>query len=178
MAIEIELKAHLESLEAGCQKVRSAIAVDKESTYLKSDSYFINPVQPEITEFRLRESGDRKLVTKKVKTLTDGIEVNDEIEFEISDAESFKKFAELSGYQIGIRKVKKGVAFHSGDFLLEVSDIEGLGAFIEIELMLPDEASPSKIEAARERILTLLDSLSISREKIESRYYTDLLRAL
>jgi predicted adenylyl cyclase CyaB len=56
----------------------------------------------------------------------------------------------------------------------ELSEVEGLGWFIELEI-IADNEDRETIEAGRGRLLSLLKSLGIGEEQIEERYYSDML---
>jgi adenylate cyclase, class 2 len=175
MPFEVELKAHIDNTGAVSRKVRDIPGLEFAGSYIKSDTYFCSPEEPLLTQFRLRVLEDTALVTRKRKTLQDGIEVNEEIEFSVSDPEAFTRFAQESGFVISICKEKRGEAYHSGNFTLEISDIVGLGAFIELEVLL-EVFDAIRVEQAKAKLLETLNLLGISRDYIEPRYYTEMLR--
>ncbi|MCF7943384.1 MAG: class IV adenylate cyclase [Spirochaetia bacterium] len=177
MPIEVELKAHIDNAGTVSRKVRDIPGLEFSGSYIKSDTYFSSPDEPLLTQFRLRVLEDTALVTKKRKTIQGGIEVNEEIEFSVSDPEAFTRFALESGYVISIRKEKRGEAYHSGNFTLEISDVAGLGSFIELEFLL-EEFDAVRVEQAKTMLLETLNLLGISRDYIEPRYYTEMLREM
>ncbi len=177
MPFEVELKAHIDNTGLISRKIRDIPELEFSGSYIKSDTYFSLPEEPLLTQFRLRVLKDSALVTKKRKTLQDGIEVNEEIEFGVSDPEAFTRFAQESGYIISICKEKRGEAYHSGNFTLEISDITGLGSFIELEVLL-EKFEVIRVQQAKAKLLDTLDLLGISRDYIEPRYYTEMLREM
>ena len=209
MATEIELKAHIEDKEAVKRllfdKAVFLWAFEKEDTY-----WFQEP--PSCPGFprsgiRLRREkctlpdGSEKiscLATYKNKEKRDGIEINDEKEFEIvskpdQNGPEFEEFLLCLGLKPGISKKKRGWAFSreginnpaveqqgikpSPRITAELCEVEGLGWFVELEI-LTDNADNGKDAYAesRKRLLDFLYSLGIKKEAIESRFYTELLK--
>ncbi|HCM27464.1 MAG: hypothetical protein A2Z99_05765 [Treponema sp. GWB1_62_6] len=195
MAIEIELKAWVEDADA----VRRALALFavKEGEFDKDDAYWL-PAPPAGTDagtltgvpgsgmgtglgsglgsgVRIRREGAKAVVNYKRKEVRAGIEVNDEREFEVSDAPAFEGLLGRLGLALDIRKRKRGEAWRDGEVLIELADIEGLGLFVEIEILAGSDAA-AVVQAVRTRLLTVLDRIGVARERIESRYYTEMLR--
>ncbi len=168
MAWEIELKASLAS-----PKEVEALLTQRgfSPTHLeKEDVYFQGP-----TPLRLRREGSRWTVTSKAKTVIDGLEVNRELEFEISDPENFFRWVQLLGFSFWYKKSKRGRAYRWNDLLIEVVNVEPLGWFVEIEKILPDEADLSAQQNARQEILTVLNQLQVPLENLEPKTYAELL---
>jgi adenylate cyclase class 2 len=166
-------------------------------------------------EFESREDKTeyrRILVTYKARELYDGVEVNDEREFEIKPeaAESgvsgpgdevpdrglgaFEDLLRRFGLRPAIHKRKRGWAWDCGGIRAELSRVDNLGWFIELEIIREREelAGPGglpggsgkespgaegtvTIEECRNSLLSLLDRLEIPRSGIESRPYTAML---
>jgi adenylate cyclase class 2 len=123
------------------------------------------------------------LVTYKIRELRDGVEINDEREFEISNGEVFEDLLGRLGLSPGIRKNKQGWAWRvrgpagpGAEIRAELSDVKSLGWFLELEILVP-EGDEKTIALCRENLFSLLEKLEIPREDIESRPYTEMLRA-
>lgn len=187
--IEVELKAWIDDPPA----VQAALAARFRfaGDYRKEDLYFrlASPAARKAgapIEFRLRIENGAAIVTSKEKRIDGGIEVNRETEFEVSDPLAFEAFARYLGARPFVRKVKVGRLYEaaagqmpggSRPVHLELSAVERLGTFLEIEKLI-DSEEPAAIAAARAEIRALLASLGIGPEKIEPRYFIDLLAAL
>jgi adenylate cyclase class 2 len=200
LAIEIELKAHVKDSEALkrllFEKAEYLCAFEKEDIY-----YFpLNPLS--ISNFprsgtRLR--GESKTfpdgtvmkaiyVTYKTKEVRDGIEVNDEKEFEVHSAQCspivvFDEFLKMVGLNPGFSKHKRGWAFSKDEINAELSEVEKLGWFLEIEIVLDDVESNTTIDAAiieekKKMLMDFLSDLGIEKDAIESRYYSEMLKEL
>jgi adenylate cyclase class 2 len=199
MAFEIELKARID--EPLRLKERLNALGEYECAYEKDDTYWIPaekrapgiPVPGSIPQSGVRvrreqdtgadgRSSERVLVTYKVREIFDGIEINDEREFEVSDGKVFEEMLERLGLSPGSRKKKQGWAWNcalSGEprVRAELSAVERLGWFIELEIIAADSGEET-VRTGRNRLLALLDSLGIPRTRIESRAYTGMLHDL
>ena len=196
MAVEIELKARLDDF-APVKKRLSALGAYCRS-YTKSDTYWlparVNPRQPAASipsGVRLRRDRgvdaddavhEAILVTYKTKEIFDGIEVNDESEFTVSDAAPFEALLLRLGLSEAIRKEKQGWAWlipsqlpEQPPILAELSSVAGLGWFLEIEIQAANDQRQT-VEESRSRLLALLEKLEIPAERIEARPYTVMLR--
>ncbi|GHT63626.1 adenylate cyclase [Spirochaetia bacterium] len=192
MAFEIELKAWID--DPLMLKERLNTLGEYECAYEKDDTYWILSVPGSFagsSGVRVRReqnidadsrSSERVLVTYKVKEVRDGIEVNDEREFEVTDGKVFEELLERFGLSPGSIKKKKGWAWNctlpgEPPVRAELSEVEGLGWFIELEI-IANNRDEKTVSAGRNRLLSLLDSLGISKDRIESRAYTGMLRDL
>ncbi len=174
MACEIEIKAHIPSVTAMYAIIEARFPAAAYREYDKQDTYFSSPQNPSMTEFRLREQSGSFLVTRKFKQLDGNIEINDEIEFTVDNPEAFRRFACTTGYQEAITKRKRGRAYVLDGVLAEVSQVDGLGPFIELEILL-DAALPESVAIAKQRLLRLLARLDVPEKAIETRRYTEML---
>ncbi|MFO7731242.1 MAG: class IV adenylate cyclase [Spirochaetia bacterium] len=170
MAIEVEMKAWVQELERLRENIR-AIA-EFQNLYEKRDTYFSRP-QQEIPLFRIRREADSNTVNYKQKERTDGIEVNREHEFQVDDADAFIKFCEYLEYGVYIEKHKQGELYSFENVGIELSFVEGLGWFVEIEILVDHQ---SEVSPAREKLREVLQALNVPEDKIEPRYYYELLK--
>jgi adenylate cyclase class 2 len=176
MPVEVELKVWVDdpvSLEA--------LLYDKfqyEEEYDKKDSYYIFPDGPagNRISLRLRKEEHQVTVTLKEKSVMDGIETNKEDEFTVSSFAGMRLLLETLGCLCYIEKRKKGKKFRTGDCTLELSKVEKLGWFLEIEKLVPPD-DPDAVKQAKEEIRRLLTEVGIGEDKIEPRYYTEMLQA-
>jgi len=212
MVKEIELKAHVIDSEA-FKTILSGKA-EYSSAFEKRDVYWFGqeagghnasglktPNLP-VTKIRVRKEKrsfidgtekSRCLVTYKVKEEYNGIELNDELEFEVEPVEEFEGFLKIAGLKPGASKRKSGwvytkaVSFASeprsaditAELEAELTEVDGLGWFIELEILLDaEDKSEETFAKARETLLAFLDDLGVEREAIESRYYLDMLASI
>jgi len=189
MAFEIELKAHI--LDSEALKRLLFEKTTYERAFTKDDSYLYpgqtgerttNPLPSGLRirkENRIFPDGKEEAlisVTFKIKEVKDGIEINNEREFEISSLPPFEELLKRLGLSAGHVKKKRGWAFTHNGINIELTEVEGLGWFVELEI-LADNNREKTIAGGRERLFQLLDSLGIARDAIESRFYSEMLRS-
>ena len=196
MAIEIELKAHVKDNEA--LKLLLSDKAQYLCSFEKQDTYYFPVENPNIPKsgVRLRSEsstfpdGTEKkavYVTYKTKEVRDGIEINDEKEFEVYSSQNstikvFNEFLKMMGLKPGYSKRKRGWAFSREEINAELLEVEKLGWFLEMEIVVNDidvsEESNVIIEEKRKKLLGFLSELGIEKDAIESRYYSEMLKEL
>ncbi|MDR0526212.1 MAG: CYTH domain-containing protein [Spirochaetaceae bacterium] len=183
MAVEIELKAWVDDVNA----IKAAL--EREAVfahdYIKNDCYWFaknNGVLP-LSGLRVRNETQTKagsvketvIVTYKTKETRNGIEVNYEEEFELcAGAASFELLLGKIGFARGYTKQKRGSLFCAGKINAELSFVEKLGFFIELEI-ISQTAGEAIVKKERAALLEFLAKLGISEKKIEPKYYSELL---
>jgi adenylate cyclase class 2 len=182
---EIELKAHVEDPET--LKARLEVLAEYAGAFEKEDAYWFprepgTPLLPSGIRIRRErdaapggEASTAVHVTYKSKETREKIEINDEREFDVSGAEEFEGLIGLLGFEKRIAKKKTGRAYKRGRINAELCEVDGLGWFIELEI-LSDKKDRESFDRAREELLALLGDLGIGEEKLESRYYTEMLK--
>ncbi|MDR2796745.1 MAG: class IV adenylate cyclase [Treponema sp.] len=187
MSIEIELKAWVAYPEALRNTLSTGLSLvsrtfEKEDTYWHPASGIPTGSFPP-SGIRIRKEihtdtqgifTQQVLINYKTKELREGIEVNHEQEFSVSDGPLFEELLRRLRFEPGIGKHKQGWAWDYEGITVELVQVSGLGWFVELEI-LGDNDRPETVTAARTRLLDLLHRLGIDRDKIETRYYTELL---
>jgi len=184
MNYEIEMKAWVREPEAVRARLEELTLPGR--YYDKTDRYFSKQLPDGSaavsTLFRLRNDGEHSIVTYKDRTVVDGTERNRESEFSVDDADAFVFFAEALGFHLQISKRKRGRQYHYTciecpfDILVEFSLVEGLGEFVELEVLLPDTSTTGIVNTATEEIRKLLNRIGIESTDIETRRYTQMLQ--
>jgi adenylate cyclase class 2 len=188
MPIEIELKASVEDHQA--LQERLSLLAPAALSFEKDDSYWAagdGRQRLPRSGVRLRrermaypggKTGERALATYKIKEVREGIEINDEREFAVSDPGAFEELLQRLGLEPLARKHKQGWAWVLGGIHAELCEVSGpersLGWFLELEILAEDAEAPT-VAAARQKLLDLLDRAGVPRSRIEDRYYTELL---
>lgn len=161
---EIEVKARirnadqiLEKLTAlGCvlsEPIRQidtvyAKVVGTFDEYMKNDHFI-----------RIREKSDGKFIFTVKKPLSKEVLTKAEHETEVKDAQELEQAIFLMGYQTANRVIKTRRTTHCGELEICIDDVEGLGAFIEVEKM-----SDADMGIVRKELNVFLASLGISAE--------------
>lgn len=188
MSKEIELKAHIDDLNKTLSIIRNTRGVSHECFQEKKDIYFSNNIEQPSCRVRLERKGQDKnhlidtvLITVKEKKSNDGIEVNEEIEFDSkgSNFDLAVRMFNTLGYKQVLLKEKVGYSFVLDKFNyplhIEVLEIAPLGWFLEIEFTPEQELSEIEIDNLKSNLLTALKMFNLSENNIEQRYYRDML---
>ena len=173
MKYEVELKAWIDDWDAVEGRLHEECLLIRE--FRKVDRYFSMSGRSEReTSFRIRLDNGGAVVTFKDKSLRDRVEFNEEREFTVDDADAFVELVERTGCRQYAAKVKEGLEFRYGGLTVELVRLEGLGEFIEIEVM--EESARAEVhERAAARIRSFLDLVGIDPSRIEERSYVSLL---
>jgi predicted adenylyl cyclase CyaB len=197
VAFEIELKAWVDEHEA-VKRALDAVA-EFIARYTKEDRYYVladgarrgTPrsgvrVRSEFLSGAADGGGEtrRGTVTWKSKELRSDIEVNSEHEFCIKEAPGgedaravFDAFLRMLGFTESYTKTKRGFAYRAGEITAELSFVEGLGWFLELEILRQTDDAAG-VAAARKKLHDFLAAAGVREERIETRYYSELLGSL
>jgi len=203
LAIEIELKAHIRDNLQNIETLKRLLFEKAEylCAFEKEDTYYFPSGPSDIPRSGIRLRGETKtlpdgtvnkaaFVTYKTKEVRDGIEVNDEKEFEVCSSQCspiivFDEFLKMAGLEPGFSKHKKGWAFSKDEIYAELLEVEKLGWFLELEIVLDDiediEGDTTKettIEEKKKMLMDFLSDIGIEKNAIESRYYSEMLKEL
>jgi len=169
MTFEVELKARLPDPVAFEARAAELGEFMKE-TY-KEDVYFRpqgdNSPYP-ANRFRLRREGDTAVVTFKQPVVAEGMEVNEEVEFEVDDAHAFFRFAGRFGFEPFVVKRKQARIYRIGRAQVELNEVEHLGHFVEIEILCEEEV---EVPVARIELARLTSKLGLEATDLERRSY-------
>ena len=200
MAIEIELKAHVKGNQQNIEALKRLLSEKAEylCAFEKEDSYYFPSSPSDIPRSGIRLRGESKTlsdgtvrktayVTYKTKEVRDGIEVNNEKEFEVCSSQYspvivFDEFLKMAGLGPDFSKRKKGWAFSKDGINAELLEVEKLGWFLEMEIVLDDVERDNTIETTieekKKQLIEFLSDLGIEKDAIESRYYSEMLKEL
>ncbi|BCR22132.1 class IV adenylate cyclase [Borrelia sp. HM] len=137
---------------------------------IKKDIYYSNKEKLiRIRKFNTSE----EIITFKVKSLENDIEINKEIEFKVDNTENFVCFLEQMDFKILYKKRKKSLIYKKRNINIEINEVENLGSFLEIEKIIYDEneLTPAKIE-----IYAIIKELKLQ-NNIEQKSYFELILA-
>ena len=193
--MEIELKAHARDRGAVLQKLRDFAVFDKSVS--KDDRYFkmekAGAPNGHITaRIRKEKSSDQNgraieekiflTYKKKEKRLSSGggaLEVNQEFESELDNAECLEALFSDIGFVPHFEKHKDAVGFYAdtscGKAHLELCSVPPLGDFLEIEFVTDGDVPEEKIAAMRKELEALVTKCGLALDDIEEKYYSELL---
>ncbi len=188
MAFEVELKVHVPDPISLKHTLEQQQGISEALCEEKDDIYYAREGEDPLFRLRAEKYGSsftdlhgNVRFTRKHKSLKDGIEVNEEVEFLASagEADAAHAFFLSLGYEVYIRKTKRGYAYdwdlgkQFGPLHVELVEVATLGWFLEMEFILDTE---EQVPFARTCLLEVLDQLDTPREAIEERYYMHLLK--
>ena len=195
---EIELKAWVDDIPATENKINEFAKyiglTEKHDTYWRKKNTEIG--------IRIRqETGKPIIATWKQKNLRQNdFELNTEREFIIGSTDfakdtipnkknetslksalsNFEDFLKTSDFEISLQKYKSTKTWHhkteeSDLITIEISYVESLGYFIEIEI-LSEKNDDETISMAQNCLHETLQKCGINKDRIETRYYWQLLK--
>jgi len=172
MKREIEIKARVKSLDDIKKKILT-LGGKPERKISQIDIYYGEHLLYKKLGYpfmvRVRQEGGKALFTYKGAALkADGIW--EEIEFGIDNADKGLKMLRAMGLEKIVKISKKREEFRLNNFGICLDRIEGLGDFIELELISDDE--PKKIQ---KKLVVFMKKLGVSPEKVIKKGYVYLL---
>ncbi len=177
--LEIEMKFPVDSLEPVMAKLTELGALTGEAR-TDTDRYFNAPDRDfgQTDEaLRIRSIGEHNFITYKGPKKDAQTKTRTELELPLIEgaehAEAFGTLLEHLGYKFVAVVEKQRRLFHwkSDEFELEIclDEVEGLGHFVELEIVAPEE----QLEAAKQTLGKLAETLEL--KESERRSYLELL---
>ncbi|MDP6627368.1 MAG: class IV adenylate cyclase [Methanopyri archaeon] len=140
------------------------------------DIYFQHPCRSFAEtdeELRVRTVDKGKgFITYKGPSTDATRQAKEELETPIPDPPAVKALLRRLGFVDAIYKCKRCSHWRLDDAILTVGDVEGLGLFVEVEI--PTEREDD-VAANRARLPDFLDRMDIPRDRVEIRYFTEML---
>lgn len=181
--LEVELKAALLPEQADVlPNVLAALHFAEQAAVQETDIYFNAPdrdFQKTDEALRLRthkllsEGKTQTLVTYKGAKLGAKSSTRRELETAVEDFETMRQLFCALGYKPVFTVTKKRRSFTCGAKTVCLDDVTGLGAYLELESVLPDGAD---CEAAVQELLALLDTLGVARSALTRESYYSLIK--
>ena len=180
--LEAELKASLAGLSADALLERAAaLGFAPEARRWERDVYYNGGGRDfartdEALRLRrartLPHGPEESLLTYKGPKLDGVSSARTEYETAVADGESAGKLLEALGYHPAATVEKCRREFRREDVTLCLDTVQGLGDYLELEIVTPSE---DRREAAVARLLDLLAQLGVSRDRLTRQSYLELL---
>jgi adenylate cyclase class 2 len=174
---EYEVKLSLEGVDIDLLKRRLCDLGFKHISHRFEEDHYIdfrgctNYVEDSALRVRVYRCGDGgvkyKLTFKGPRASMD-VKVREEIEMDLLDDRLLEIFRKLGFRDLVVRKVRD--EYSRGDLKVYIDDVEGLGVFMEIEVLNPESR-----EAYMGRLMELLDSLNLSNRPLIVKTYLELI---
>lgn len=94
----------------------------------------------------------------------------DEFEVEVFDFEIIVEIFKRLGFEEDVWIRKRRFVYKFDDVIFELSDVEGLGVFFDIEVMSKD------VEYVKRRIWEIVEKFGFSEKDVEFRFYQEFLK--
>lgn len=185
---EIEIKASLHAVPAEIAAKASALGFEPDYTCTEDDTYY-NGIDrdfrktDEALRIRSHTQGGRTdtLLTYKGAKQDSVSMTREELETAAEDADTLRRILSALGFRPVLHVVKKrqslaGTSDYAGIHVC-LDEVEGLGAFIELEDVAPEDISDAERASRLNRLLSLLDQLGIDRADLTTRSYLEMLLA-
>ncbi|MEM0217225.1 MAG: class IV adenylate cyclase [Candidatus Nezhaarchaeales archaeon] len=174
--IEVEVKVSLseEEKQEVLKKLRETCSTEK--IYEEEDLFFISMHDPSLgidKTLKLRKSdGEVKLIFKHRRPSK---ELKESLEFEVrireEDVDNLLQLLRHLGFREGLVVRKRRRSFHLGECTINVDEVEGLGSFLEVEVL----ASEVEMKDVLSKMLEALSALRLSGKELIRRGYAEMI---
>ena len=182
--LEAEIKASLAGLstetlleQAGSMGFRPAAQLRETDMYFNGNDRDFRRTDEALRLRRVQalpDGTEESLLTYKGPKLDRVSSARTEYETAVADGETAGKLLEALGYRPAFTVEKLRREYRLDDVTLCLDEVTGLGAYLELETLAPSEEDR---EDAVNRLLTLLDRLGVSRDRLTRHSYLELLAA-
>lgn len=172
IVIEVELKAPVPETALAALRARLGVPLAVEE---HADAYFQHPSRDfAATDEAVRVSrrGARAELTYKGPRLDVATKSRREVTLAIDDADAASEMLALLGFREVMTVRKTRALHHVAGFEVALDDVPGLGAFVEVERLVADDAARAGVEAEARALLS-----SWGLRTLERRSYLELLMA-
>ncbi len=176
MTYEVEQKYHLQDLESFEKALEECAAVE-EAIEHHADTYYNHPCRDFAATneaFRIRRIGDVPMITYKGPKLPGTVKARREMEWRLDpgdqDGTQTAELLEHLGFKevATVRKTRRPFSARdaTGPFGVVIDEVQGLGFFVEVEVMVENQED---VEQARAKIEMIAGQLGL--QQPESRSY-------
>ncbi len=174
--LEVETKVKVGDVEGLREKIKKIAVLNKKET--RGDYYFaLRKDEYPRKAFRIRFDGKKYVVNFKrpLKRFSkSSVVVKEEYEFELNDVRHIDNFLALLkefGFKKWVKKKKLTESYSykkDGNITIELSKVEHLGNYMEIECLV----EPRKLNSARKKIFEILKILGVNETDVDNTGYT------
>ncbi len=173
---EVELKFRVKNREKLMKKLDD-LGCKIENVVMQSDSVYVddlNSVESKEGSIWLRVRKENGRVELNCKKQSNKIQESQEIEFGVDSYEKANKFLEALGYHKWVVVNKKRLKTRYLDYNLCIDEVEKLGTFIEIELLVDESDKRDYIEDLR----SVAEVLDLDKENVVNSHYDTMISEL
>ncbi|AEK72231.1 adenylate cyclase [Thermococcus sp. 4557] len=165
--MEIEVKFRIDFNQA--RAAIESLGADFVREELQEDLYFSLPPHELLRVRRISNLGRSFLTYKRIADPGRNEEF-DEIEVEVSDFDRTVEILKRLGFREDIWIRKRRLVYRLDGVTFELNEVEGLGAFLDIEVI------SDNVEEAKRRIWEIAGRLGLTEDDVEPRLYQELIR--
>ena len=171
---EVELKAHVDDWAIVKEKIESICGSG--NIVSKRDQYFHKPGEKH-QAFRIRDNNGSMELTSKQTGQNENGENNLEYELSapIGEYDKALGFFKNLGYEPYFRKYKNGWEWTIDDVHIELLEVNDLGFFLEMEILIPFKSSEEDVSDSQFHLQKLLAKFGISKDQICSKSYRSMI---
>ncbi|ASJ12461.1 class IV adenylate cyclase [Thermococcus thioreducens] len=167
MEIEVKFRVDFERVKRAIESIGARFVREE----MQEDVYLSVPL-PELLRVRRVDNLNRSFLTYKRIADPGRNEEFDEIEVEVSDFEKTLQILKRLGFKEDVRVRKKRLVYRLDRVTFELSEVEGLGAFLDIEVISDD------VDEAKRKIWEMAGRIGLSEDDVEPRLYQELIKEL
>ena len=165
MEVEVKFRVDFEEMRKRIEGVGASFLREE----VQEDVYFSVPL-PELLRVRRISNLGRAFLTYKRIADPGRNEEFDELEVEVSDFDTTVEILRRLGYEEDVVVRKRRLVYRLGNVTFELSEVEGLGGFLDIEIISDD------VEGAKRKIWEVAEKLGLTEKDVEPRLYQELIR--
>lgn len=165
MEIEIKFRVNFEEIKRKIESIDAEFVREE----LQEDVYFSIPLPKQLRVRKISNLNEAFLTYKEIKDPGRNEEF-DEIEIGVSDPEKAMEILRRLGFKEDVIVRKRRLVYRLGDVTFELNNVEGLGGFLDIEVISDD------VKTAKEKIWNVANALGLSEKDVEPRLYQELLK--
>ena len=165
MEVEVKFRVDFEEMRKRIEGVGASFLREE----VQEDVYFSVPL-PELLRVRRISNLGKAFLTYKRIADPGRNEEFDELEVEVSDFDTTVEILKRLGYEEDVVVRKRRLVYRLGNVTFELSEVEGLGGFLDIEIISDD------VEGAKRKIWEVAEKLGLTEKDVEPRLYQELIR--
>ena len=165
MEVEVKFRADFDRMKVRIEELGASFVREE----FQEDVYFSVPL-PELLRVRRVSNLGKAFLTYKRIADPGRNEEFDELEVEVSDFDTAVEILRRLGYKEDVVVRKRRLVYKLGSVTFELSEVEGLGGFLDIEVISDD------VTGAKRRIWDVARKLGLTEKDVEPRLYQELIR--
>ncbi|WP_175059035.1 class IV adenylate cyclase [Thermococcus sp. 2319x1] len=164
MEVEVKFRVLLDEIKEKIEKLGAELVREE----VQEDLYFDIPLPNLLRIRRIVNTGEIILGYKEIKDQKN--EEFDEIEVEVKDFDKIREILKRLGFKEDTWVKKHRHVYRLGNVTFELNHVEGLGDFLDIEVISDD------VEEAKRKIWEVARELELKEEDVEPRLYQELIK--